>query len=63
MPQPTEHKSVQARILKYAYQIGWTFVKKMLRKVIKYTILLNNMPPKPMLVLPVSSNWGAFSFI
>ncbi len=28
MPQPTEHKSVQARILKYASQIGWTFVSR-----------------------------------
>ncbi len=25
-PKPTEHKSVQARILKYAQEIGWTFV-------------------------------------
>ena len=24
--KPTEHKSVQARILKYAQEIGWTFV-------------------------------------
>ncbi|MCF6183413.1 MAG: HsdR family type I site-specific deoxyribonuclease [Bacteroidales bacterium] len=28
MPQPTEHKSVQARILKYAADIGWTFVSR-----------------------------------
>jgi len=28
MPQPTEHKSVQARILKYAAEIGWTFVSR-----------------------------------
>lgn len=28
MPQPTEHKSVQARILKYAEEIGWSFVSK-----------------------------------
>jgi type I restriction enzyme R subunit len=26
MPKPSEHKSVQARILKYAEEIGWTFV-------------------------------------
>lgn len=26
MSKPTEHKSVQARILKYAQEIGWTFV-------------------------------------
>lgn len=26
MSKPTEHKSVQARILKYAEEIGWTFV-------------------------------------
>ncbi len=26
MPAPTEHKTVQARILKYAQEIGWTFV-------------------------------------
>jgi type I restriction enzyme, R subunit len=26
MPKPTEHKSVQARILKYAQDIGWSFV-------------------------------------
>ncbi len=28
MPQPTEHKSVQARILKYAEEIGWRFVSR-----------------------------------
>ena len=28
MPKPTEHKSVQARILKYAGEIGWTFVSQ-----------------------------------
>jgi len=28
MPQPTEHKSVQARILKYADEIGWSFVPR-----------------------------------
>ena len=28
MPGPTEHKSVQARILKYAEEIGWTFVSR-----------------------------------
>ena len=28
MPKPTEHKSVQARILKYAREIGWTFVSQ-----------------------------------
>ena len=27
-PKPTEHKSVQARILKYAEDIGWTFVSQ-----------------------------------
>ncbi|PWB51300.1 MAG: restriction endonuclease subunit R [Candidatus Methanoperedenaceae archaeon] len=27
-PKPTEHKSVQARILKYAKEIGWTFVSQ-----------------------------------
>jgi type I restriction enzyme R subunit len=26
MPKPTEHKSVQARILKYAQDIHWRFV-------------------------------------
>lgn len=26
MPKPTEHKSVQARILKYAQDIGWSFI-------------------------------------
>ena len=26
MPKPTEHKTVQARILAYAEAIGWTFV-------------------------------------
>jgi type I restriction enzyme R subunit len=26
MPEPGEHKTVQARILKYAEEIGWTFV-------------------------------------
>ncbi len=26
MSKPTENKSVQARILKYAQEIGWTFV-------------------------------------
>lgn len=28
MSKPTEHKSVQARILKYASEIGWTFVSQ-----------------------------------
>ena len=25
MPKPIEHKTVQARILQYAQEIGWTF--------------------------------------
>ena len=28
MPKPAEHKSVQARILKYSNQIGWTIVSQ-----------------------------------
>lgn len=28
MPQPTEHKTVQARILQYAQDIGWSFVSQ-----------------------------------
>ena len=28
MPRPGEHKTVQARILKYAQEIGWTFVPR-----------------------------------
>ena len=28
MPTPTEHKTVQARILAYAQDIGWTFVPR-----------------------------------
>ncbi len=28
MPAPSEHKTVQARILKYAQEIGWTFVPR-----------------------------------
>jgi len=28
MPKPTEHKSVQARILKYANEIGWSIVSQ-----------------------------------
>ena len=28
MPNPTEHKTVQARILKYAQEIGWTYVPR-----------------------------------
>ncbi len=28
MPKPTEHKSVQARILHYAGEIGWTYVSQ-----------------------------------
>jgi len=28
MPKPGEHKTVQARILKYAQEIGWTFVPR-----------------------------------
>jgi hypothetical protein len=28
MPAPTEHKTVQARILSYAQEIGWTFVPR-----------------------------------
>ena len=28
MPTPTEHKTVQARILYYAQEIGWTYVPR-----------------------------------
>jgi len=28
MPAPTEHKTVQARILHYAQEIGWTYVPR-----------------------------------
>ena len=28
MPEPSEHKTVQARILKYADEIGWTVVSR-----------------------------------
>src|SRR5687767_2223185 len=28
MPKPGEHKTVQARILQYAQEIGWTFVHR-----------------------------------
>lgn len=28
MPKPSEHKTVQARILKYAEEIGWTYVPR-----------------------------------
>lgn len=28
MPIPTEHKTVQSRILKYAQEIGWKFVPR-----------------------------------
>jgi type I restriction enzyme R subunit len=28
MPIPGEHKTVQARILKYAQEIGWTYVPR-----------------------------------
>ncbi len=28
MPQPTEHKSIQAHIRKYAEEIGWRFVSR-----------------------------------
>ncbi len=28
MPQPSEHKSVQTRIIEYAGEIGWTFVSR-----------------------------------
>ena len=28
MPSPTEHKTVQARILQYAQEIGWIFVPR-----------------------------------
>ncbi len=28
MPKPGEHKTVQARILKYAEEIGWIFVPR-----------------------------------
>lgn len=28
MPKPGEHKTVQARILHYAQEIGWTFVPR-----------------------------------
>jgi type I restriction enzyme, R subunit len=28
MPKPTEHKTVQARILKYAQEIGWIYVAR-----------------------------------
>ena len=28
MPAPGEHKTIQARILKYAQEIGWTYVPR-----------------------------------
>jgi hypothetical protein len=28
MPKPTEHKTVQARILAYAQEIGWSLVTR-----------------------------------
>jgi type I restriction enzyme R subunit len=28
MNRPTEHKTVQARILKYVQEIGWTYVPR-----------------------------------
>ena len=28
MPNPTEHKTVQARILRYTQEIGWTYVPR-----------------------------------
>ena len=28
MPSPNEHKTVQARILHYAQEIGWTYVPR-----------------------------------
>lgn len=28
MPRPSEHKTVQARILDYAQEIGWTYVRR-----------------------------------
>lgn len=28
MPGPGEHKTVQARIMKYAHEIGWTYVPR-----------------------------------
>jgi len=28
MPKPTEHKTVQARILHYAQELGWRFVSR-----------------------------------
>jgi len=28
MNRPTEHKTIQARILKYAQEIGWTYVPR-----------------------------------
>jgi len=28
MPAPTEHKTVQARILTYAQEIGWAYVPR-----------------------------------
>ena len=28
MPKPGEHKTVQARILEYAQEIGWTYVPR-----------------------------------
>jgi hypothetical protein len=28
MPSPGEHKTVQARILQYAHEVGWTIVPR-----------------------------------
>src|SRR5262249_24930324 len=28
MPKPIEHKTVQSRIVEYAQEIGWTFVRR-----------------------------------
>jgi type I restriction enzyme, R subunit len=28
MPKPSEHETVQARILEYAHEVGWTIVPR-----------------------------------
>jgi hypothetical protein len=50
MPTPREHKTVQARILTYAQDIGWTFVprgeaeQRDCRKSPQMTYFVPNMP-------------------
>jgi hypothetical protein len=44
MPSPAEYKTVQARILQYAQEIGWMYVTRQEPNVDAVSVLLEPQP-------------------